>query len=129
MEAGVSLTVTFEFKMSEAITAYSSDTVGFIASLRDPVNWLTSQSPWLDGVTTQWQSRTVTLDIPATFTGRYVYLRFAAGGWSPANSARLYLRNIDVTSATGVANKADASAVSSLSGRVDTVEGSNVSGV
>ncbi|ELA2894963.1 carbohydrate binding domain-containing protein [Klebsiella pneumoniae] len=123
VEAGVSLTVTFEFKMSEAITAYSSDTVGFIASLRDPVNWLTSQSPWLDGVTTQWQSRTVTLDIPATFTGRYVYLRFAAGGWSPANSARLYLRNIDVTSATGVANKADASAVSSLSGRVDTVEG------
>ncbi|HDU4703422.1 TPA: DUF1983 domain-containing protein [Klebsiella pneumoniae subsp. pneumoniae] len=123
VEAGVSLTVTFEFKMSEAITAYSSDTVGFITSLSDPVNWLTAQSPWLDGVTTQWQSRTVTLDIPATFTGRYVYLRFAAGGWSPANSARLYLRNIDVTSATGVANKADASAVSSLSGRVDTVEG------
>lgn len=123
VEAGISLTVTFEFKMSEAITAYSSDTVGFIASLSDPVNWLTSLSPWLDGVTTQWQSRTVTLDIPATFTGRYVYLRFAAGGWSPANSARLYLRNIDVTSATGVANKADASAVSSLSGRVDTVEG------
>ncbi|MGK6955625.1 hypothetical protein M5L63_00028535 [Klebsiella pneumoniae] len=113
--------MTFEFKMPEAITANSSATVGINASACDPVNWLTSQSPWLDGVTTQWQSRTVTLDIPATFTGRYVYLRFAAGGWSPANSARLYLRNIDVT--LGWAGEGDLCLGRQLSVRVDTVEG------
>lgn len=124
VEAGTALTLMFDFKMSENVTAYSSDTVGFITSLDDPTNWLVSQSPWLNGVTAAWQTKTITLTIPDNFTGSYVYLRFAVGSWTPATSARLYLRKVDVTASNGVAKKADASAVNTLSSRVDSVQGS-----
>ncbi|WP_370516508.1 MULTISPECIES: phage tail tip fiber protein [Klebsiella] len=124
VEAGTALTLMFDLKMSENVTAYSADTVGFIASLDDPTNWLVSQSSWLNGVTTAWQTKTITLTIPDNFTGSYVYLRFAVGSWTPAASARLYLRKVDVSASNGVAKKADASAVNTLSSRVDSVQGS-----
>lgn len=122
-EAGVTLTVSFEYKTSETINSVSSDTVGVITDLGNPVVWLSSESPWLSGVTTSWQTKTVELTIPANFTGNYVYLRFAAGGWAPSNSARLFIRKVDVFSSTGVSKKANASAVTDLTSRVDSAEG------
>ncbi|HBM2938354.1 TPA: DUF1983 domain-containing protein [Klebsiella oxytoca] len=122
-EAGLTLTVSFEYKTSETMNSVSSDTVGVITDLGNPVAWLSSESPWLSGVTTSWQTKTVELTIPADFTGNYVYLRFAAGGWAPSNSARLYIRKVDVFSSTGVSKKANASAVTDLSSRVDSAEG------
>ena len=122
-EAGLTLTVSFEYKTSETMNSVSSDTVGVITDLGNPVAWLSSESPWLSGVTTSWQTKTVELTIPADFTGNYVYLRFAAGGWAPSNSARLYIRKVDVFSSTRVSKKANASAVTDLTSRVDSAEG------
>ncbi|HCD5813872.1 TPA: DUF1983 domain-containing protein [Klebsiella oxytoca] len=122
-EAGLTLTVSFEYKTSETMNSVSSDTVGVITDLGNPVAWLSSESPWLSGVTTSWQTKTVELTIPENFTGNYVYLRFAAGGWVPSNSARLYIRKVDVFSSTGVSKKANASAVTDLTSRVDSAEG------
>lgn len=123
VEAETTLTISFEMKSSEAITNVSSDTVGVITDLANPTNWLASVSPWLGGVSTNWQTKSIELTIPAGFTGNYVYLRFAAGGWNPSNSARLFIRKVDVFSSTGVAKKANASAVSDLTSRVDSAEG------
>lgn len=123
VEAGTILTLSFEMKSSEAITNVSADTVGFITDLSSPTTWLVSMSPWLGGVATSWQTKSVELTIPDNFTGNFVYLRFAAGGWTPSTSARLYLRNVDVFSSNGVAKKANASAVNDLTSRVDSAEG------
>nr|WP_227505068.1 DUF1983 domain-containing protein [Klebsiella aerogenes] len=123
VEAETTLTISFEMKASEAITNVSSDTVGVIADLTNPTNWVSSLSPWLGGVSTNWQTKSVELTIPANFIGKYVFLRFAAGGWTPSNSARLYIRKVDVFSSTGVAKKANATAVSDLTSRVDSTEG------
>ncbi|ELA2428144.1 DUF1983 domain-containing protein, partial [Klebsiella pneumoniae] len=123
VEAETTLTISFEMKASEAITNVSSDSVGVIADLATPTNWISSVSPWLGGVSTNWQTKSVELTIPANFIGKYVYLRFAAGGWTPSNSARLYIRKVDVFSSTGVAKKANATAVSDLTSRVDSTEG------
>ncbi|HBY6532923.1 TPA: DUF1983 domain-containing protein [Klebsiella quasipneumoniae] len=123
VEAETTLTISFEMKASEAITNVSSDSVGVIADLATPTNWISSVSPWLGGVSTNWQTKSVELTIPANFIGKYVYLRFAAGGWTPSNSARLYLRKVDVFSSTGVAKKANATAVSDLTSRVDSTGG------
>ncbi|MCY2035834.1 phage tail protein [Klebsiella pneumoniae] len=123
VEAETTLTISFEMKASEAITNVSSDSVGVIADLATPTNWISSVSPWLGGVSTNWQTKSVELTIPANFIGKYVYLRFAAGGWTPSNSARLYLRKVDVFSSTGVAKKANATVVSDLTSRVDSTEG------
>ncbi|MFW8427971.1 phage tail tip fiber protein [Klebsiella pneumoniae] len=123
VEAETTLTISFEMKASEAITNVSSDSVGVIDDLATPTNWISSVSPWLGGVSTNWQTKSVELTIPANFIGKYVYLRFAAGGWTPSNSARLYIRKVDVFSSTGVAKKANATAVSDLTSRVDSTEG------
>ncbi|WP_254910872.1 phage tail tip fiber protein [Klebsiella pneumoniae] len=123
VEADTTLTISFEMKSSETISNVSSDSVGVIADLATPTNWISSVSPWLGGVSTNWQTKSVELTIPANFIGKYVYLRFAAGGWTPSNSARLYIRKVDVFSSTGVAKKANATAVSDLTSRVDSTEG------
>ncbi|HFR4347824.1 TPA: phage tail protein [Klebsiella pneumoniae] len=123
VEAETTLTISFEMKSSETISNVSSDSVGVIADLATPTNWISSESPWLGGVSTNWQTKSVELTIPANFIGKYVYLRFAAGGWTPSNSARLYIRKVDVFSSTGVAKKANATAVSDLTSRVDSTEG------
>ncbi|WP_235891692.1 DUF1983 domain-containing protein [Klebsiella spallanzanii] len=123
VEADTILTVSFEYRTSETVNSISSDTVGVITDLGNPIGWLSSVSPWLSGVTTSWQTKSVELTIPASFTGNYVYLRFAVGGWAPATSARLYIRKVDVFSSTGVSKKANASAVTDLTSRVDTAEG------
>lgn len=118
VEAGATLKLSFEFKTSEAISGATSDSVGFISDLNNPTDWLTLSASWLREVTTAWTTATFEMVVPSDFTGAYVYLRFAAGGWSPANSARLYIRNVDVFMSTGVASKADASALSDLSSKV-----------
>ncbi len=123
VEAETTLTISFEMKSSETISNVSSDSVGVIADLANPTNWISSVSPWLGGVSTNWQTKSVELTIPANFIGKYVYLQFAAGGWTPSNSARLYIRKVDVFSSTGVAKKANATAVSDLTSRVDSTEG------
>nr|WP_249415953.1 MULTISPECIES: carbohydrate binding domain-containing protein [unclassified Klebsiella] len=123
VEAGTTLTLSFEMKSSEAITSVSADTVGVITDLGNPITWLASQASWLGSVTTSWKTKSIALTIPDNFAGNFVYLRFAAGSWAPATSARLYLRNVDVFSSNGVAKKANASAVSDLTSRVDSAEG------
>ncbi|HCB1502482.1 TPA: DUF1983 domain-containing protein [Klebsiella michiganensis] len=118
VEPDTKLTVTFEFKSSEAMSNITSDTMGVISELNNPTDWLASTTAWLNGVTTAWQTKSVELTIPANFTNNFVCLRFAAGGWAPAASARLYIRRVVVFSSNGVAGKADASVVNDLSSKV-----------
>ncbi|HEC2101123.1 TPA: carbohydrate binding domain-containing protein, partial [Klebsiella oxytoca] len=79
VEPDTKLTVTFEFKSSEAMSNISSDSVGVISDLNNPTSWVVSSTSWLKGITTSWQTKTVELTIPADFTDNFVYLRFAAG--------------------------------------------------
>ncbi|HEJ0074657.1 TPA: DUF1983 domain-containing protein, partial [Klebsiella oxytoca] len=118
VEPDTKLTVTFEFKSSEAMSNISSDSVGVISDLNNPTSWVVSSTSWLKGITTSWQTKTVELTIPADFTDNFVYLRFAAGGWAPSTSARLFIRHVVVFSSNGVAGKADASVVNDLSSKV-----------
>lgn len=118
VEPGTKLTVTFEFKSSETMSNAASDTVGVISDLSNPTEWLSSSTAWLKGITTSWQTKNIELTIPADFTNSFVYLRFAAGGWSPSASARLYIRHVVVFSSNGVAGKADASALNDLALKV-----------
>lgn len=122
VEAGTVLTLGLEVRSSVTMTNVSTDTVGVIADLSDPVNWLSSATKWLSGVTTDWQTKTFTLNIPATFIGNYVYLRLAAGALTPS-TARLLIRNVTLFSSNGVSQKASAQSVSDLTSRVTSAEG------
>ncbi|HIE9547468.1 TPA: TipJ family phage tail tip protein [Klebsiella variicola subsp. variicola] len=122
VEAGTVLTLSLELRSSVTMTNVSTDTVGVIADLSDPVNWLSSTTKWLSGVTTDWQTKTFTLNIPATFIGNYVYLRLAAGTLTPS-TARLLIRNVTLFSSNGVSQKASAQSVSDLTSRVTSAEG------
>ncbi|HCM7981995.1 TPA: DUF1983 domain-containing protein [Klebsiella pneumoniae] len=122
VEAGTVLTLSLEVRSSVTMTNVSTDTVGVIVDLSDPVNWLSSSTKWLSGVTTDWQTKTFTLNIPATFIGNYVYLRLAAGTLTPS-TARLLIRNVTLFSSNGVAQKASAQSVSDLTNRVTSAEG------
>ncbi|HDZ2332331.1 TPA: DUF1983 domain-containing protein [Klebsiella pneumoniae] len=122
VEAGTVLTLSLEVRSSVTMTNVSTDTVGVIADLSDPVNWLSSTTKWLSGVTTDWQTKTFTLNIPATFIGNYVYLRLAAGTLTPS-TARLLIRNVTLFSSNGVSQKASAQSVSDLTNRVNSAEG------
>ncbi|HEC0988321.1 carbohydrate binding domain-containing protein [Klebsiella pneumoniae] len=122
VEAGTVLTLSLEVRSSVTMTNVSTDTVGVIADLSDPVNWLSSTTKWLSGVTTDWQTKTLTLNIPATFIGNYVYLRLAAGTLTPS-TARLLIRNVTLFSSNGVSQKASAQSVSDLTNRVTSAEG------
>ncbi|EPY4526294.1 TipJ family phage tail tip protein [Klebsiella quasipneumoniae] len=122
VEAGTVLTLSLEVRSSVTMTNVSTDTVGVIADLSDPVNWLSSATKWLSGVTTDWQTKTFTLNIPATFIGNYVYLRLAAGTLTPS-TARLLIRNVTLFSSNGVSQKASAQSVSDLINRVTSAEG------
>ncbi|PUH03450.1 TipJ family phage tail tip protein [Klebsiella quasipneumoniae] len=122
VEAGTLLTLSLEVRSSVTMTNVSTDTVGVIADLSDPVNWLSSTTKWLSGVTTDWQTKTFTLNIPATFIGNYVYLRLAAGTLTPS-TARLLIRNVTLFSSNGVSQKASAQSVSDLTNRVTSAEG------
>ncbi|WP_410173884.1 TipJ family phage tail tip protein [Klebsiella quasipneumoniae] len=122
VEAGTVLTLSLEVRSSVTMTNVSTDTVGVIADLSDPVNWLSSATKWLSGVTTDWQTKTFTLNIPATFIGNYVYLRLAAGALTPS-TARLLIRNVTLFSSNGVSQKASAQSVSDLTSRVTSAEG------
>lgn len=122
VEAGTVLTLSLEVRSSVTMTKVSTDTVGVIADLSDPVNWLSSTTKWLSGVTTDWQTKTFTLNIPATFIGNYVYLRLAAGTLTPS-TARLLIRNVTLFSSNGVSQKASAQSVSDLTNRVTSAEG------
>ncbi|BBR78504.1 gp24 [Klebsiella pneumoniae] len=122
VEAGTVLTLSLEVRSSVTMTNVSTDTVGVIADLSDPVNWLSSTTKWLSGVTTDWQTKTFTLNIPATFIGNYVYLRLAAGTLTPS-TARLLIRNVTLFSSNGVSQKASAQSVSDLTNRVTSAEG------
>ncbi|NER58225.1 DUF1983 domain-containing protein, partial [Klebsiella pneumoniae] len=122
VEAGTVLTLSLEVRSSVTMTNVSTDTVGVITDLSDPVNWLSSSTKWLSGVTTDWQTKTFTLNIPATFIGNYVYLRLAAGTLTPS-TARLLIRNVTLFSSNGVSQKASAQSVSDLTNRVTSAEG------
>ncbi|HGU5577606.1 TPA: DUF1983 domain-containing protein [Klebsiella quasipneumoniae subsp. similipneumoniae] len=122
VEAGTVLTLSLEVRSSVTMTNVSTDTVGVIADLSDPVNWLSSATKWLSGVTTDWQTKTFTLNIPDTFFGNYVYLRLAAGTLTPS-TARLLIRNVTLFSSNGVSQKASAQSVSDLINRVTSAEG------
>lgn len=122
VEAGTVLTLSLEVRSSVTMTNVSTDTVGVIADLSDPMNWLSSTTKWLSGVTTDWQTKTFTLNIPATFIGNYVYLRLAAGTLTPS-TARLLIRNVTLFSSNGVSQKASAQSVSDLTNRVTSAEG------
>ena len=122
VEPGMTLTVSFELKASVAGTVPSADIMGFCETANFNGTWIMSQANWLKNMATTYNTSTYTFTVPANFTGKFLYLRFASGGGTPSNFT-IFLRNVVVTSSTGVAGKADASALNALTSRVTTAEG------
>lgn len=119
VEAGQSLTLTFGFKTDDATISIGTQnfTMGLIENWGNPTNWLAQDNTWFAGVTTGYQTRTLTFTIPNDFKGRWCYLRMACGGWTPS-TARVYLQGFMLTASNGIAGKADASAVQDLQSQV-----------
>ncbi|WP_435577272.1 carbohydrate binding domain-containing protein [Klebsiella aerogenes] len=119
VEAGQVLTLTFGFKTDEATISIGTQnfTMGLIENWGDPTNWLVQDNNWFAGITTGYQTRTLTFTIPNDFKGRWCYLRMACGGWTPS-TARVYLQGFMLTASNGIAGKADASAVQDLQSQV-----------
>ena len=123
VEAGQTLTLSFDVKVSDASINTGSQLfwIGVIKTWSDPTTWTVNDSGWRTGISTSWQTRTVTLKIPNDFTGQWVYLRLACGGWTPA-AARFYFRNFMLSASNGIAGMASAQAVTDLSSRVTKTE-------
>lgn len=119
VEAGQKLTLTFGFKTDDATISIGTQnfTMGLIENWGDPTNWLVQDNTWFAGITTGYQTRTLTFTIPNDFKGRWCYLRMACGGWTPS-TARVYLQGFMLTASNGIAGKADASAVQDLQSQV-----------
>jgi len=119
VEAGQVLTLTFGFKTDDATISIGTQnfTMGLIENWGDPTNWLVQDNTWFAGITTGYQTRTLTFTIPNDFKGRWCYLRMACGGWTPS-TARVYLQGFMLTASNGIAGKADASAVQDLQSQV-----------
>lgn len=119
VEAGQVLTLTFGFKTDDATISIGTQnfTMGLIENWGNPTNWLVQDNNWFAGVTTGYQTRTLTFMIPNDFKGRWCYLRMACGGWTPS-TARVYLQGFMLTASNGIAGKADASAVQDLQSQV-----------
>lgn len=122
VEPGMTLTVSFELKASVAGTVPTADTIGFCETANFNGTWIMSQANWLKSMATTYNTSTYTFTVPANFTGKFLYLRFASGGGTPSNFT-IFLRKVVVTSSTGVSAKADASALNALTSRVTTAEG------
>lgn len=122
IEAGEVVTVTLDMRATEKLLTTSADSIGLISSWDNSVSWIALSAGYLSGLTTSWETRTITIEVPANFVGTYGWLRLAAGGWTPG-TARLLVRNVIVSTSTGIVKKADASAVTALTTRVTTVEG------
>ncbi len=118
VEAGQVLTLTFGFKTDDATISIGTQnfTMGLIENWGDPTNWLVLDNNWFAGITTGYQTRTLTFTIPNDFKGRWCYLRMACGGWTPS-TARVTCRAL-LTASNGIAGKADASAVQDLQSQV-----------
>ncbi|HBR0006154.1 TPA: carbohydrate binding domain-containing protein [Klebsiella aerogenes] len=119
VEAGQKLTLTFGFKTDDATISIGTQnfTMGLIENWGNPTNWLVQDNNWFAGITTGYQTRTLTFTIPNDFKGRWCYLRMACGGWTPS-TARVYLQGFMLTASNGIAGKADASAVQDLQSQV-----------
>ncbi|EPF1256197.1 TipJ family phage tail tip protein [Klebsiella aerogenes] len=119
VEAGQVLTLTFGFKTDDATISIGTQnfTMGLIENWGNPTNWLVQDNTWFAGITTGYQTRTLTFTIPNGFKGRWCYLRMACGGWTPS-TARVYLQGFMLTASNGIAGKADASAVQDLQSQV-----------
>lgn len=123
VEAGQTLTLSFDVKVSDATISTGTQmfNIGLIKTWSDPTTWLVNKFDWNSGLTTVWQTKTITLKIPNDFPGQWVYLRLACGGWTPA-AARFYFRNFMLSASNGIAGMASAQAVTDLSSRVTKTE-------
>lgn len=123
VEAGQTLTLSFDVKVSDATISTGTQmfNIGLIKTWSDPTTWLVNKFDWNSGLTTGWQTKTITLKIPNDFPGQWVYLRLACGGWTPA-AARFYFRNFMLSASNGIAGMASAQAVTDLSSRVTKTE-------
>lgn len=119
VEAGQVLTLTFGFKTDDATISIGTQnfTMGLIENWGNPTAWLAQDNNWFAGITTGYQTRTLTFTIPNDFKGKWCYLRMACGGWTPS-TARVYLQGFMLTASNGIAGKADASAVQDLQSQV-----------
>lgn len=123
VEAGQTLTLSFDVKVSDATISTGTQmfNIGLIKTWSDPTTWLVNKFDWNSGLTTAWQTKTITLKIPNDFPGQWVYLRMACGGWTPA-AARFYFRNFMLSASNGIAGMASAQAVTDLSSRITKTE-------
>lgn len=119
VEAGQILTLTFGFKTDDAAISIGTQnfTMGLIENWGNPTTWLALDNNWFAGITTGYQTRTLTFTIPNDFKGKWCYLRMACGGWTPS-TARVYLQGFMLTASNGIAGKAEASAVRDLQSQV-----------
>lgn len=123
VEAGQTLTLSFDVKVSDGTISTGTQmfNIGLIKTWSDPTTWVVNKFDWNSGLTTAWQTKTITLKIPNDFPGQWVYLRLACGGWTPA-AARFYFRNFMLSASNGIAGMASAQAVTDLSSRVTKTE-------
>ncbi|ELW9440228.1 DUF1983 domain-containing protein [Pluralibacter gergoviae] len=118
VEAGMQMMVSFEMRSTVAVTATSSDSVGFVSSPGfNPQEWIARQEGWMSGIKTGYQAKQIKLVIPDSYSGQFVYLRFASASATPS-TARILIRNIVVTSSIGIA-----SSLQGLTTRVTNAEG------
>lgn len=118
VEAGMQMMVSFEMRSTVAVTATSSDSVGFVSSPGfNPQEWVARQEGWMSGIKTGYQAKQIKLVIPDSYSGQFVYLRFASASATPS-IARILIRNIVVTSSIGIA-----SSLQGLTTRVTNAEG------
>ncbi|MGR7445193.1 TipJ family phage tail tip protein [Klebsiella aerogenes] len=118
VEAGESLTLSFDVKVSDAaVVASGAFNAGIIETTTAPTGWIWMSSEWAQGINTDWQTRTLSFKVPDTFKGSWVYVRFAVAGWTPS-AARYFMRNVMLSAKNGIAGKADVSAVQDLQTQV-----------
>lgn len=122
VEPGLKLRVTLEARATAAGFTPSSDSLGFISELSNATGWIATTAGWMQGLTTAFVAKTYDLTIPTNYTGRFVYFRMASAGAAPSG-VKVLVRNIVVTTSTGVAQKAEASALTQLTATVTNIDG------
>ncbi|EPQ0647761.1 carbohydrate binding domain-containing protein [Klebsiella aerogenes] len=115
VEAGQVLTLTFGFKTDDATISIGTQnfTMGLIENWGDPTNWLVLDNTWFAGITTGYQTRTLTFTIPNDFKGKRIDQK-ADSSTVQDLSATVTKQGQDITAAN--------QAITSLKGRVSTVE-------
>lgn len=124
-EPGLKIRVTLEYrKLAADFNLGTNKLMMMLVDRLDSTAAIAMHDSWANNITTSFQTATIDLTIPDTFTGDTVYFRIACGGWTPSTT-QIRIRNVLVTKLTGIGQKADSQAVATLSATV-TQQGKDI---